>query len=61
MPEPADFSDPRSKLIENLLSRQDDVIEQLEKLDQRLISTIEKIHPPKMEEVEGEAAAKKAA
>lgn len=63
MPDPADYSDPRANLIDDLLSRQDDVIQQLDELDKRLISTIEKIHPPKVEGEEAieETPAKKAA
>ena len=37
--------DPRASLIEDLLSRQDDVIRQLEELDEQLMATIETIRP----------------
>ena len=51
MPNPADYSDPRASLIDDLLARQEEVIQQLDELDKRLIATIEKIHPPKIEAV----------
>ena len=64
MPNPADYSDPRASLIDDLLARQDEVIQQLDELDKRLIATIEKIHPAKVEGEEApveEVPAKKAA
>jgi len=50
--EQAQYPDARASLIEDLISRQDDVIRQLEELDRRLIATIEEVRPPKVEEVE---------
>ncbi len=50
MPGQSEQLDPRASLIEDLLSRQDDVIRQLEELDVKLLATIEAIHPSKNED-----------
>jgi len=47
MPENSETLDPRSSLIDDLLSRQDDVIRQLDELDVKLLATIEAIRPSK--------------
>ena len=49
MSEQADYPDPRANLIEDLLSRQEDVIQQLDDLEKQLIATIDEIRPPKEE------------
>jgi len=58
-----DYPDPRASLIEDLLTRQDDVIQQLDDLEKRLIATIEEIRPPKEETSDkpGDQVVKKAA
>jgi len=61
MSEKTDYPDPRASLIEDLLIRQDDVIQQLDDLDKRLIATIEEIRPPKAEKNSDAEPVKKAA
>ncbi|QEG21814.1 hypothetical protein [Mariniblastus fucicola] len=46
MSEPSQSNDPRANLIEELLTRQDEVIRRLDELDTQLIRTIESIRPP---------------
>ena len=60
MSEQANYPDPRASLIEDVLSRQDDVIQQLDDLEKKLIATIEEIRPPK-EEFSDDVPVKKAA
>ncbi len=47
MPANSETLDPRSSLIEDLISRQDDVIRQLDELDSKLLAAIESIRPSK--------------
>ena len=62
MSEQADYPDPRANLIEDLLNRQEDVIQQLADLEKQLIATIEEVRPPKEELAEDiDIPAKKAA
>lgn len=57
MSEQSKFPDPRATLIEDLLTRQDDVIRQLEELDVKLLATIEEIRPTKTDsETEAEVS-----
>jgi hypothetical protein len=56
MPGQSEQLDPRASLIEDLLSRQDDVIRQLEELDVKLLATIEAIHPSKHEDAADQPA-----
>ena len=47
MTNPSVIPESQPSLIDELLARQDDVIEQLESLEQKLLDTIEEIRPSK--------------
>jgi len=61
MSEQADYPDPRASFIEDLLNRQEDVIQQLDDLEKQLIATIEEVRPSKVETSEDVVVKKKAA